>query len=85
MKILLVNPNTTASMTGKLLDTACAVASQRTEIVAVTAGYGPESIEGSSPAVRSAFSRHTVGSAYGPSTESLRLGPGTGTLAPRVE
>ena len=46
MKLLLVNPNTTASITGKMLDAACAVASQRTEIVAVTAGYGPESIEG---------------------------------------
>ena len=46
MKVLLVNPNTTASMTGKMHEAACAVASQGTEIVAVTAEYGPESIEG---------------------------------------
>ena len=46
MKLLLVNPNTTASMTDKMRDAARAVASQRTEIVAVTAEYGPESIEG---------------------------------------
>ena len=46
MKLLLVNPNTTASMTARMGDAACAVASTRTEIVAVTAEYGPESIEG---------------------------------------
>ena len=46
MKLLLVNPNTTVSMTDKMRDAACAVASDGTEIVAVTAEYGPESIEG---------------------------------------
>ena len=46
MKVLLVNPNTTASMTAKMHEAACAVASPRTGIVAVTAEYGPESIEG---------------------------------------
>ena len=46
MKLLLVNPNTTASMTAKMRDAACGVASTGTEIVAVTAQYGPESIEG---------------------------------------
>ena len=46
MKVLLVNPNTTVSMTDKMRDAACTVAAPGTEIVAVTAGYGPESIEG---------------------------------------
>lgn len=46
MKILLVNPNTTASMTAKMHDAAQAMATRGTEIVAVTAAYGPESIEG---------------------------------------
>ena len=46
MKLLLVNPNTTASMTAKMRDAACAVASPETEIIAATAEYGPESIEG---------------------------------------
>lgn len=44
--LLLVNPNTTTSMTAKMRDAACAVAADTTEIVAVTAAYGPESIEG---------------------------------------
>ena len=46
MKLLLVNPNTTASMTAKMRVAACSVASEGTEIVAATAEYGPESIEG---------------------------------------
>ena len=46
MKLLLVNPNTTVSMTDKMRDAASAVASAGTEILAVTAEYGPESIEG---------------------------------------
>ena len=46
MKLLLVNPNTTASMTDRMHEAACAVASAGTGIVAVTAEYGPESIEG---------------------------------------
>lgn len=46
MKLLLVNPNTTASMTAKMRDAARAVAAPGTQVVAVTAEYGPESIEG---------------------------------------
>jgi len=46
MKLLLVNPNTTASMTAKMGEAARAVAAPGTDIVAVTAEYGPESIEG---------------------------------------
>ena len=46
MKLLLVNPNTTASMTARMRDAARAVAAAGTDVVAVTAGYGPESIEG---------------------------------------
>ena len=46
MKVLLINPNTTTSMTARMRDAACAVASSETDIVAVTAEYGPESIEG---------------------------------------
>ena len=46
MKLLLVNPNTTASMTDKMRDAACSVASAGTEVIAVTSEYGPESIEG---------------------------------------
>ena len=46
MKVLLANPNTTASMTARMREAACAVAATGTEIVAVTAEYGPESIEG---------------------------------------
>ena len=46
IRILLVNPNTTASMTARMRDAACAVAAAGTDVVAATAGYGPESIEG---------------------------------------
>ena len=46
MKLLLVNPNTTASMTDKMRDAAYAVTSAGTEIIAVTSEYGPRSIEG---------------------------------------
>ena len=46
MKLLLVNPNTTASMTARMRDAAYAVAAAGTDVVAVTAEYGPESIEG---------------------------------------
>ena len=46
MKVLLVNPNTTASMTAKMYEAASRVASAGTEILAVTAEYGPDSIEG---------------------------------------
>ena len=64
MRVLLVNPNTTASMTDKMRGAACAVASPGTEIVAVTAEYGPASIEGyydeafSVPALLDAVNAH---------------------------
>src|SRR4051794_19144533 len=45
-KILIVNPNTTASMTGSIGAAARAVAASGTEIVAVTSPMGPASIEG---------------------------------------
>lgn len=46
MKILIVNPNTTASMTAKIGTAARSVAADKTEIVAVTSPMGPASIEG---------------------------------------
>ena len=46
MKILVINPNTTASMTDKIRETARAVAAPGTEIVAVNPPDGPVSIEG---------------------------------------
>lgn len=46
MKILVVNPNTTATMTEKACHAARQVASQGTEIIAVTSAFGPVSIEG---------------------------------------
>jgi allantoin racemase len=45
-KILIVNPNTTASMTDTIAEAARAVAAADTEIVAVTSAMGPASIEG---------------------------------------
>jgi allantoin racemase len=45
-KILIVNPNTTASMTRTIGDVARAVAAPGTEISAVTSSMGPASIEG---------------------------------------
>ena len=46
MKLLLVNPNTTDTMTTGMRLAADAVAAEGTEIVAVTARDGPVSIEG---------------------------------------
>ncbi|WP_275783689.1 aspartate/glutamate racemase family protein [Pararhizobium gei] len=46
MRILVVNPNTTRSMTDKAADAARAVAGAGTEIIAATAQMGPASIEG---------------------------------------
>ena len=46
MRILVVNPNTTASMTAKIGAAARRVASSGPEIVAVTPASGPASIEG---------------------------------------
>ncbi len=46
MRILVVNPNTTQSMTQTIEAAAKAVASASTEIVAVTSSMGPVSIEG---------------------------------------
>jgi allantoin racemase len=45
-RILIVNPNTTVSMTATIAAAARAVAAVGTEIVAVTAAMGPASIEG---------------------------------------
>ncbi len=46
MRILVVNPNTTQSMTRTIETAAKAVASATTDIVAVTSSMGPVSIEG---------------------------------------
>ncbi|MCO5734184.1 aspartate/glutamate racemase family protein [Rhizobium sp. SSA_523] len=46
MRILIVNPNTTASMTSTIADSARRVANGDTEIEAVTSSMGPASIEG---------------------------------------
>lgn len=46
MRILVVNPNTTASMTEKIGAAARRVASAGTEIIAVNSANGPASIEG---------------------------------------
>lgn len=46
MKLRIVNPNTTASMTRKIEAAASAVARDDTEVVAVNPEFGPASIEG---------------------------------------
>ncbi|MCD7110704.1 aspartate/glutamate racemase family protein [Rhizobium sp. DKSPLA3] len=46
MRILVVNPNTTVSMTEKAAEAARLVAATGTEIIAATAAMGPASIEG---------------------------------------
>lgn len=46
MRLLIVNPNTTASMTDKIAATARQVAAPGTEIIAVNPADGPVSIEG---------------------------------------
>ncbi|OHV62640.1 Asp/Glu/hydantoin racemase [Mesorhizobium sp. LCM 4577] len=46
MRILVINPNTTQSMTAKIGEAAASVASQATQIVAVNPADGPPSIEG---------------------------------------
>lgn len=46
MRILVINPNTTASMTAKVAETAKSVAAAGTEIIAVQPEMGPVSIEG---------------------------------------
>lgn len=46
MRLLLINPNTTASMTEKAAGAARAVAAAGTEIIAATSQMGPASIEG---------------------------------------
>lgn len=46
MKILVINPNTTVSMTAKIGKAAAKAASPGTEIMAVNPSYGPSSIEG---------------------------------------
>lgn len=46
MRILVVNPNTTSSMTRKIADVARSVTRPDTEIIAVNPSRGPSSIEG---------------------------------------
>lgn len=46
MKIAVINPNTTASMTATIADAARRVAHAGTEILAITSSMGPVSIEG---------------------------------------
>ncbi|MEJ8651113.1 aspartate/glutamate racemase family protein [Streptomyces sp. MS1.AVA.3] len=46
MRILVMNPNTTASMTASIRATATAAAAPGTEIIATEPLWGPESIEG---------------------------------------
>ena len=46
MRLLVINPNTTASMTRKIGEAAKAVASPSTEVTAVNPAHGPVSIEG---------------------------------------
>lgn len=46
MRILLVNPNTTAAMTATIAAAARAAAAPSSEIVAVTSRHGPASVEG---------------------------------------
>jgi len=64
MKLLLVNPNTTTSMTTKMASAARAVLAPGTTLTAVTAAHGPPSIEGyydevfSVPATLEAIAEH---------------------------
>ncbi|MFK3691156.1 aspartate/glutamate racemase family protein [Agrobacterium tumefaciens] len=46
MRVLVINPNTTKSMTATIADAANRIAGRDTEIVAVTSSMGPVSIEG---------------------------------------
>ena len=46
MRISLVNPNTTISMTEKMVAAGTAVIDGQTTLSGVTASFGPESIEG---------------------------------------
>lgn len=46
MKIVVINPNTTVSMTAKIGEAAAKAASNGTDILAVNPSYGPPSIEG---------------------------------------
>ena len=57
MKLLVVNPNTSASMTARIGAAARAAAAAGTEIVAVNPESGPASIEGYLRSVRCAH-RH---------------------------
>src|SRR3954453_10661247 len=45
MRIKVINPNTTAGMTAKIGEAACAIASPGAEILAVNPDFGPVSIE----------------------------------------
>ncbi|CAA6822695.1 MAG: Unknown protein, partial [uncultured Thiotrichaceae bacterium] len=45
-KLLLINPNTTQSMTDKMVRSAAGVLAPDSELIAATSAYGPPSIEG---------------------------------------
>lgn len=67
MRILVVNPNTTASMTARIGTAACAAAAPGTEIAAVNPTMGPASIEGwydealAVPGLLEVIARHEAG------------------------
>ena len=67
MKLLLINPNTTEAMTQSMADEARRFASASTEIVAVTAGFGPQYVANrieaaiAGHAVLDALARHADG------------------------
>ncbi len=46
MRIVLINPNSTESMTATMMDAASRIVAPGTELLGLTAAYGPESIEG---------------------------------------
>lgn len=46
MRIMVINPNTTASMTARMVEAAAAIAGPETQLVPATSASGPPSIEG---------------------------------------
>ena len=70
MKICLINPNTTSSMTEKAAQAARAVVSEGTEVIASNPDMGPQSIEGfydeafSVPGLINEIKRHADADAY---------------------
>ena len=60
MRIKIINPNTTQSMTNGIYDAAMRVKNNETEIVAVTPHCGPESIENFHDIIVNEFCRSCV-------------------------